>query len=93
MSTLSIEEKKILGASLNLLKADTEGLFGRYAAKFEVRRQHLEPLAAVPALDVTLPGIRRQAGIPHPLIETMNRVVEVFHQLGYSTALGPAGGD
>ncbi len=40
-------------------------------------------------LDITLPGTVRAPGIPHPLVETMNRVVEVFHQLGYSTELGP----
>ena len=43
----------------------------------------------LPALDITLPGTVRTPGIAHPLLETMNRVVEVFHQLGYSTELGP----
>jgi phenylalanyl-tRNA synthetase alpha chain len=38
---------------------------------------------------VTLPGIARQPGIAHPLLTTMDRVVEVFHHLGYSTELGP----
>jgi phenylalanyl-tRNA synthetase alpha chain len=41
------------------------------------------------ALDVTLPGIVRRPGIAHPLLTTMERVVEVFHHLGYSTELGP----
>ncbi len=45
--------------------------------------------SSLPALDVTLPGTVRKPGIAHPLLETMNRVVEVFHQLGYSTELGP----
>jgi phenylalanyl-tRNA synthetase alpha chain len=40
-------------------------------------------------LDVTLPGIIGPIGIAHPLLTTMDRVVEVFHQLGYSTELGP----
>ena len=40
-------------------------------------------------LDVSLPGIARTPGIAHPLLTTMNRVVEVFHHLGYSTSLGP----
>ena len=38
---------------------------------------------------MTLPGIVRRPGIAHPLITTMERVVEVFHHLGYSTQLGP----
>ena len=44
---------------------------------------------ASPPIDITLPGLVRAPGIPHPLLEAMNRVVHVFHQLGYSTQLGP----
>ena len=44
---------------------------------------------SLPVLDVTLPGIARRPGIAHPLMTTMNRVVEVFHHLGFSTELGP----
>jgi phenylalanyl-tRNA synthetase alpha chain len=40
-------------------------------------------------IDITLPSTLRAPGIPHPLIETMNAVVAVFHNLGYSTAVGP----
>jgi phenylalanyl-tRNA synthetase alpha chain len=40
-------------------------------------------------IDITLPGLVRAVGIPHPLLKTMHEVVAVFHRLGYSTALGP----
>jgi phenylalanyl-tRNA synthetase alpha chain len=40
-------------------------------------------------LDVTLPGAIRTPGIPHPLLKTMQEIVQVFHHLGYSTNLGP----
>ena len=40
-------------------------------------------------IDITLPGTVRRPGIAHPLLETMHEVVRVFHQLGYSTNLGP----
>jgi phenylalanyl-tRNA synthetase alpha chain len=40
-------------------------------------------------LDITLPGTLRAPGIPHPLLTTMDRVVEVFQHLGYSVSLGP----
>ena len=43
----------------------------------------------LPSLDISLPGTVRTPGIAHPLLEAMNHVVEVFHQLGYSTELGP----
>ncbi|SNT19877.1 phenylalanyl-tRNA synthetase, alpha subunit [Granulicella rosea] len=40
-------------------------------------------------IDITLPGAVRTPGIAHPLLQTMEAVVKVFHQLGYSTSLGP----
>jgi len=40
-------------------------------------------------VDVTLPGNRRKLGIEHPLIRTMNEIVEVFRRMGYSVAEGP----
>jgi phenylalanyl-tRNA synthetase alpha chain len=45
--------------------------------------------AKVDPVDITLPGIVRTPGIEHPLLKTMREIVEVFHHLGYSTALGP----
>ena len=44
---------------------------------------------SAPGLDISLPGTLRTPGIAHPLLTSMDRVVEVFHQLGYSTSLGP----
>jgi phenylalanyl-tRNA synthetase alpha chain len=56
----------------------------------------LEAPASAPAtakpvqgLDITLPGSVRAPGIPHPLLKTMQEIVEVFHNLGYSTSTGP----
>jgi len=44
---------------------------------------------AISGIDITLPGSVRAPGIEHPLLKTMREIVEVFHHLGYSTALGP----
>jgi phenylalanyl-tRNA synthetase alpha chain len=40
-------------------------------------------------LDITLPGIRRLLGAEHPVIKTMNEIVGVFRNLGYSVEEGP----
>ncbi len=40
-------------------------------------------------LDITLPGIRRPLGAEHPIIKTMNQMVSVFRNLGYSVEEGP----
>jgi phenylalanyl-tRNA synthetase alpha chain len=39
--------------------------------------------------DITLPGIRRPLGAEHPVIKTMNEIVGVFRNLGYSVEEGP----
>jgi len=43
----------------------------------------------VPRLDITLPGIRRPIGAEHPVIKTMNEMIGVFRNLGYSVEEGP----
>jgi phenylalanyl-tRNA synthetase alpha chain len=40
-------------------------------------------------VDVTLPGVRRPLGVEHPVIRTMNEIVSVFRNLGYSVSEGP----
>src|ERR1700730_6375239 len=40
-------------------------------------------------VDITLPGIRRPLGAEHPVIKTMNEMVGVFRDLGYSVEEGP----
>src|ERR1019366_3227039 len=39
---------------------------------------------AAERLDVTLPGIRRPIGAEHPVIKTMNEIIGVFRNLGYT---------
>ena len=48
-----------------------------------------EALKAAQRLDITLPGIRRPLGAEHPVIRTMNEMVAVFRNLGYSVSEGP----
>ena len=40
-------------------------------------------------VDITLPGNRRPLGAEHPIIKTMNEIVGVFRDLGYSVEEGP----
>jgi phenylalanyl-tRNA synthetase alpha chain len=44
---------------------------------------------AAERLDITLPGIRRPIGVEHLVIKTMNEIVGVFRNLGYSVEEGP----
>lgn len=75
------EARKPLGIRFNQLKQEIEAAL-----------EAPTPAAATPAargIDITLPGTARQPGIAHPLVKTMQEIVRVFHQLGYSTNLGP----
>ncbi len=40
-------------------------------------------------IDITLPGIKHPLGAEHPVIKTMNEIVSVFRNLGYSVQEGP----
>ena len=74
-----LEARKPLGIRFNQLKQQIEQALETPAVR---------PTAA-PALDISLPSLVRAPGIPHPLLSTLLRVEEVFHQLGYTTARGP----
>jgi phenylalanyl-tRNA synthetase alpha chain len=75
------EARKPLGIRFNELKQQIEAALELAAAA---------PKAdAIEGVDITLPGIVRAPGVEHPLVKTMNEIVRVFHELGYSTALGP----
>src|SRR5205809_1386201 len=86
--------------NLNELKSHLEKYktLHRVSASFGVNMESLasvrsSKVAAVdssePALDITLPGIRRPLGAEHPIIKTMNEIVSVFRNLGYSVEEGP----
>ena len=40
-------------------------------------------------VDVTLPGIRRQLGVKHPVLRVFDELVDIFVKMGYSIAEGP----
>jgi len=48
-----------------------------------------EAFSKAEAVDITLPGIRRPIGAEHPVIKTMNEMIGVFRNLGYSVEEGP----
>jgi phenylalanyl-tRNA synthetase alpha chain len=50
---------------------------------------HDDALRATQGVDITLPGILRPLGAEHPVIKTMNEIVGVFRNLGYSVEEGP----
>ncbi len=76
------EARKPLGIRFNQLKQQIE-------AALEVPTAVAAVVSQGRSIDITLPGTVRRPGIPHPLLKTMQEIVEVFRNLGYSTNTGP----
>jgi phenylalanyl-tRNA synthetase alpha chain len=63
---------------------------GRTPAGYNTGFMYDDPVVVwAPPIDVTLPGIRRPIGAEHPVIKTMNEIIGVFRNLGYSVEEGP----
>jgi phenylalanyl-tRNA synthetase alpha chain len=88
IKSVAAEDKREFGLYFNDFKANVEQILDSYAGMV-ADRAVLQAKLLPAKLDITLPGTIRQPGIPHPLLTTMDRIVEVFQHLGYSTSLGP----
>jgi phenylalanyl-tRNA synthetase alpha chain len=76
------EAKREVGQRVNKLKTEVE-------TEVEAALAQPSDEKAEPAIDISLPGIRRPIGAEHPIIRTQNEIISVFRNLGYSVAEGP----
>lgn len=81
------DAKRDVGQRVNQLKARVEE--GVDAALARIQSGSAGSKLIADRLDITLPGIRRPLGAEHPVIKTMNEIVAVFRDLGYSVEEGP----
>src|SRR6266404_4796489 len=79
--------KRDVGQRVNELKIKVEQVVEVTLARIQSGASSGNLAAA--RLDITLPGIRRPIGVEHPVIKTMNEIVSVFRNLGYSVEEGP----
>ena len=87
MAALSVDEKKSLGARINVAKQAIE-------AALTSRRQaladaELQVQLQAEALDVTLPGRQRGQGGLHPVSISLERIEAIFGSMGFDVAQGP----
>ncbi len=83
--TLPAEERPGAGRLANEVKQ-------AIAAALDERTRELAETARRPqrpAIDVTLPGLRRPLGSIHPITQVLDELIEVFARLGFETAYGP----
>jgi phenylalanyl-tRNA synthetase alpha chain len=81
------EAKRNVGAHVNELRLQIETRV--VGAELSVSDQSKARSVESERIDITLPGIRRPLGAEHPVIKTMNEMVRVFRNLGYSVEEGP----
>ncbi|HET6913280.1 MAG TPA: phenylalanine--tRNA ligase subunit alpha [Rhodanobacteraceae bacterium] len=87
LGALPPEQRKQRGAEVNFAR---DKLTAAIAARREqLERSALERRLASESIDVTLPGRDAQHGSIHPVTRTLERIISIFAQLGYSVAEGP----
>ena len=87
LGKLSKEEKPAAGQAINVAKQAVQKSLE--ARKETLNNAELEAKLANETIDVTLPGRGQHAGGLHPVTRTMERIEELFSQMGFEVATGP----
>lgn len=87
LGQMSPEERKTIGAHINECKNQFQTAFN--AKRDALNEAKLQAQLAAEALDITLPGRAQEHGGLHPVTLTLQRVVELFHGMGFEVADGP----
>lgn len=87
LGKLSAEERPKAGAQINQVKQAIEAALQQ--RRDALAKAKMAARLAAESLDVTLPGRGIGSGGLHPVTRTLNRIEQLFHSLGFSTAQGP----
>ncbi len=87
LGKLSAEERPKAGQAINKAKREVAGLLQQKKIQLE-SAQLVEQLEAE-SVDVTLPGRGGRMGGLHPVTKTIDRIVSLLSQVGFSIAEGP----
>jgi len=92
LATLSLEERKAVGASANRVKVRLEESLKQKTGdlKNELERRVLRGDEAQLARgDITLPGRPYRVGHLHPITQTLNEMCDIFISMGFQVVEGP----
>ncbi len=87
LGQMSPEERKTIGAHINECKNQFQTAFN--SKRDALNEAKLQAQLAAEALDITLPGRAQEHGGLHPVTLTLQRVVELFHGMGFEVEDGP----
>lgn len=79
--------KRSIGQHYNALAQAVEAALAENQSRFQERQAAARRRAE--AVDISLPGRRRPTGPAHPVLQVMDRMVDIFVRLGYSVSAGP----
>lgn len=84
---LAKDLRPAVGRSINETRAELEAILERRRQELESSQMHLRSEAST--IDVTLPGRSGYIAGRHPLLATLDDMLEIFLGLGYTIAEGP----
>ncbi|MDX1824290.1 MAG: phenylalanine--tRNA ligase subunit alpha, partial [Thiohalomonadales bacterium] len=87
LGQLSADERPQAGQAINQAKQAVQQAVE--ARREALKNAILEVKLAGEKIDVTLPGRQQPAGSLHPVTRTLQRVEDLFSQMGFSVAEGP----
>ena len=87
MKEVPNEEKKAFAKNLNIMKAKLTELFD--ARKMLLEAEAIKEMMAKDGVDVTMYHGKSTSGGLHPVMETMNRIIDYFVALNFSVEEGP----
>ncbi len=87
LGSMDPEARKATGAALNLLKEEIAALIEKQESA--LKRQALDEKLATETADITLPVRPERKGHIHPVSQTMEELVTIFADMGFTVAEGP----
>ncbi len=87
LKEVSPEQRPAVGAQVNALKVYIEGKLDQFLSR--IVDQEREQRMAGERLDVTLPGRAHFLGSKHPIPATIDEIVRILKDLGFSAQVGP----
>lgn len=87
LGKMPAEERPTAGAQINQFRQEVEGfLLDRLS---QIKKLSESQRLALETLDVTLPGHAPELGCPHPIQQTMERLIDIFTGMGFTVVEGP----
>lgn len=87
LGSLTPEERPFIGAAANVVRQKIEESIAARAE--ELSALQLKAKLKSDAVDVTLPGKKKELGHFHPLRSTENKMIEIFVNMGFDVVEGP----